>query len=44
MELDPEGQRKNLKLMDSIEDHDDVQNVYAAFTPSDEVVDELAKE
>ena len=44
MELGPEAQKKNLKLMETIEDHDDVQNVYAAFTPSDEVVDELAKE
>ena len=44
MELDPEAEKKNLKLMETIEDHDDVQNVYAAFTPSDDVVDELAKE
>ncbi len=43
-ELAPEVQLKNLKLMEAVDDHDDVQNVYAAFTPSEEVVAELAKE
>ncbi len=41
LEIDPETQRKNLSLMDAVEDHDDVQNVYAAFTPSEEVVAEM---
>jgi hypothetical protein len=29
--------------MESLEDHDDVQNVYAAFTPSEEVLAALEK-
>ncbi|MHC4250903.1 MAG: YebC/PmpR family DNA-binding transcriptional regulator [Planctomycetota bacterium] len=42
LELDGEMQRRNLKLMEAIDEHDDVQNVYAAFTPDDAVVDSLA--
>jgi len=44
-ELDPdaETQKKALSLMEALEDHDDVQNVYAAFTPSDEVLSEIEK-
>lgn len=41
MEPDLETQRKNLALMEALEEHDDVQNVFAAFTPSDEVLAEL---
>jgi YebC/PmpR family DNA-binding regulatory protein len=39
-ELQPDAgtQMKNLQLMTDLEDHDDIQNVYAAFTPSEEVV------
>jgi transcriptional/translational regulatory protein YebC/TACO1 len=40
--LDAEGQKKVLSLMEALDDHDDVQNVYAAFTPSEEVLGELA--
>jgi YebC/PmpR family DNA-binding regulatory protein len=42
VELDAESQKKVLALMDGLEDHDDVQNVYAAFTPGDDVLAELA--
>ncbi len=44
IELDGEMQRRNLKLMDAIDEHEDVQSVYAAFTPDDTVVDSLAAE
>ena len=43
IELDEEMQRRNLRLMEAIDEHDDVQNVYAAFTPDDKVVDSLAE-
>jgi YebC/PmpR family DNA-binding regulatory protein len=38
VELDEEGARKIFKLIDAIEDSDDVQNVYANFDVSDEVM------
>jgi YebC/PmpR family DNA-binding regulatory protein len=43
IELEEEMQRRNLRLMETIDEHDDVQNVYAAFTPDDKVVDSLAE-
>ncbi|GAA3361034.1 MULTISPECIES: YebC/PmpR family DNA-binding transcriptional regulator [Saccharopolyspora] len=39
--LDAEGARKVFKLIDALEDCDDVQNVYANFDASDEVMAEL---
>jgi len=39
VELDEEGARKIFKLIDAIEDSDDVQNVYANFDVSDEVME-----
>jgi transcriptional/translational regulatory protein YebC/TACO1 len=36
--LDEEGARKIFKLIDVIEDSDDVQNVYANFDVSDEIM------
>ncbi|HEY6795581.1 MAG TPA: YebC/PmpR family DNA-binding transcriptional regulator [Kineosporiaceae bacterium] len=36
--LDEEGARKIFKLIDALEDSDDVQNVYANFDVSDEVI------
>ncbi|WP_243788970.1 YebC/PmpR family DNA-binding transcriptional regulator [Saccharopolyspora gloriosae] len=39
--LDVEGARKVFKLIDALEDCDDVQNVYANFDTSDEVMAEL---
>jgi YebC/PmpR family DNA-binding regulatory protein len=39
--LDVEGARKILRLIDALEDSDDVQNVYANFDVSDEVMAEL---
>ena len=39
--LDEEGARKVMRLVDALEDSDDVQNVYANFDASDEVMAEL---
>jgi YebC/PmpR family DNA-binding regulatory protein len=39
--LDAEGARKVFKLIDALEDCDDVQNVYANFDVSDEVLAEV---
>ena len=41
IELDEEGARKILRLIDALEDSDDVQNVFANFDVSDEVMAEL---
>lgn len=38
VELEAEGARKIFKLIDALEDSDDVQNVYANFDVSDEVM------
>ncbi|BAU81968.1 YebC/PmpR family DNA-binding transcriptional regulator [Streptomyces laurentii] len=38
VELDEDGARKMFKLIDALEDSDDVQNVYANFDVSDEVM------
>jgi transcriptional/translational regulatory protein YebC/TACO1 len=42
VELDVDGARKVFKLIDSLEDSDDVQNVYANFDVSDEVMEAAA--
>ncbi len=39
VELDEDGARKMLRLIDALEDSDDVQNVYANFDASDEVME-----
>ena len=44
VEVDVEGARKILRLIDALEDSDDVQNVYANFDASDEVMAELEDE
>ena len=41
VELDEDGARKVLKLVDALEDLDDVQNVYANFDVSDEILEAL---
>jgi len=41
IEVDAEGARKVFRLLDALEDSDDVQNVYANFDASDEVMAEL---
>ncbi|MGB8651735.1 MAG: YebC/PmpR family DNA-binding transcriptional regulator, partial [Mycobacteriales bacterium] len=38
IELEDDAARKVLKLVDALEDLDDVQNVYANFDVSDEVL------
>lgn len=39
IEVDVDGARKMLRLVDALEDSDDVQNVFANFTASDEVME-----
>ena len=40
--LEEEAARKMLKLMDTLDDHDDVQKVYANFDISDEVMEQIS--
>ncbi|HPJ70975.1 MAG TPA: YebC/PmpR family DNA-binding transcriptional regulator, partial [Candidatus Mcinerneyibacteriales bacterium] len=42
--LDENGARKVLKMMDMLEDNDDVQNVYANFDIDDVIMEKLAGE
>lgn len=44
VELDADSARSVLKLMDALEDHDDVQNCYANFNIPEPVMAELAAE
>ncbi len=44
IEVDADGARKILRLIDALEDSDDVQNVFANFDASDEVMAELDAE
>ncbi|MBE1876767.1 YebC/PmpR family DNA-binding transcriptional regulator [Myceligenerans pegani] len=44
VEVDVEGARKITRLIDALEDSDDVQNVYANFDASDEVMEALDAE
>lgn len=44
VELDADSARSVLKLMEALEDHDDIQNVYANFNISDAVMAELSAE
>jgi YebC/PmpR family DNA-binding regulatory protein len=44
IELDEDGARKVLRLIDALEDLDDVQNVYANFDLSDEILEAVAAE
>ncbi len=41
VELDGDGARKVFKLIDALEDSDDVQNVFANYDVSDEVMEEV---
>jgi YebC/PmpR family DNA-binding regulatory protein len=41
VELEEEGARKIFRLIDALEDSDDVQNVYANFDVSDEIMEKL---
>ena len=42
VDLDEDGARKIFKLIDALEDSDDVQNVYANFDVSDEVIEAVS--
>ena len=44
VELDEDGARKVLRLVDALEDSDDVQNVYANFDVSDEILEAVGAE
>lgn len=44
VEVDAEGARKILRLIDALEDSDDVQEVFANFDASDEVMAELEED
>ncbi len=44
VELDADAARKVFKLLEALDDHDDVQNVSANFSVNDEALAELAKE
>lgn len=44
VELDLEGVKKVLKLIDALEDSDDVQNIYTNFTAPDSVMAEFQAE
>ena len=44
IEMDAEGARKVIRLIDALEDSDDVQNVYSNMTLTDEVQAELAED
>ena len=44
VEVDEDGARSVLRLLDALEDSDDVQNVYANFDAPDEVMEALAAE
>ena len=44
VDLDADAARSVLKLMDVLEDHDDIQNVFANFNIPDDVMAELAAE
>lgn len=44
VELDVEGVRKILRLIEALEDSDDVQNVYSNFDASDEIMAQLAED
>lgn len=44
VEVDVDGARKVLRLIDALEDSDDVQNVYANFDASDEVMAALEED
>jgi YebC/PmpR family DNA-binding regulatory protein len=44
VELDEDGARKVLRLIDALEDLDDVQNVYANFDVSDEILEAVGAE
>ncbi len=44
IEVDVDGARKVLRLIDALEDSDDVQNVFANFDASDEVMAALEEE
>jgi len=39
VDLDEEGARKVFRLIEALEDSDDVQNVYANFDVSDDVIE-----
>ena len=43
VKLDEETAGKILKLMDTLDDHDDAQKVYANFDIPDEIMDKISE-
>ena len=41
---DPEAARKVLRLVDALEEHDDVQNVYSNFDIPDEIASQIEED
>ncbi len=44
VKLNKSDAKKMLNLMDELEDHDDVQEIYANFDIPDEIMDEIIEE
>jgi transcriptional/translational regulatory protein YebC/TACO1 len=44
VELDKDGAKKVLRLVDALEEYEDVQEVYANFDIPDEILEELSEE
>lgn len=44
VELEAEGVRKIMNMIDALEESDDVQDIYTNFTASDEVLKEFQEE
>jgi len=44
VDLDKEGAENILNLIENLEDNDDVQEVYANFNTSDEIIQQIAAE
>jgi transcriptional/translational regulatory protein YebC/TACO1 len=44
VDVDAEAAKKVMRLMENLDDHDDVQNVYSNVSFTEEVLAELARE
>ncbi|HLV09578.1 MAG TPA: YebC/PmpR family DNA-binding transcriptional regulator, partial [Halanaerobiales bacterium] len=44
VELDKSTAKKTINLLEELEDHDDVQEVYSNFDIPDEIMEEISKE
>jgi transcriptional/translational regulatory protein YebC/TACO1 len=44
MDVDAETAKRVVRLMEALDDHDDVQNVYSNINMTEEIIAELEKE